>query len=380
MVDLHRNRRDEDAFHFDEEEEHHPRNHEEEEEEERFESISIGYEDAVADEGVVHGVEATNVVELSPPSVSCFYRLRQELKCSYAFFSLDELNGTVLDINNTFAPDPIVWTVLARIVLLGLAIGAMVYSIVKYPDENRWIWMGFLTHWTVVVTIAYFLVMLLFCNCNLFRSTYLEQPARGQPVSVLVRLAWFFYSLALPMNVLVVLLYWTLDYTPGQAVTFNTISLHAGTCFLVLIDGNIVSKIPIRFKHIVLVESAGLLLVVWTLINDLVGIGDGRWDGEDANQNNKDDALYSVLDWSDSPGKAAIISVVVLLVVVPLVFFLCWSLSLWSRWLKFDGSRRCICQEARKQNAEEEKVEEGLSEDVITSIGAGKWIKIVTIH
>ena len=282
--------------------------------------------------------------DIDPPSIGCFYRFQQELKCSYGFFSLDELNGTVLDVKNTFAPGPKLWCVLVlgRILLAAAAIFAMVYSIVNYPAENRWIWMGFLTHWTVVVTIAYLAIIL----AVTLSPKALRQPANGRPPSVLVRLAWAFYSLALPMNVLVVLLYWTLDYQPGQTIHFSTISLHAGTCFLVLIDGNLLSKIPIRMKHILLVESTAVLLVIWTLINDLVGIGDGVWENEDADQNNADDKLYSVLNWSDDPAKAAIISVLVIFVVIPIIFVLCWMLSIWSRWLtKCDGSRRYIYQE-----------------------------------
>ena len=282
--------------------------------------------------------------DIDPPSIGCCYRFRQELRCSYGFFSLDELNGTVLDVKNTFAPGPKLWPVLVlgRILLAAAAIFAMVYSIVNYPSENRWIWMGFLTHWTVVVTIAYLAIIL----AVTLSPKALAQPANGKPPTVLVRLAWAFYSLALPMNVLVVLLYWTLDYQPGQAINFSTISLHAGTCFLVLLDGNLFSRIPIRMKHILLVESTAVLLVIWTLINDLVGIGDGIWEGEDADQNNADDKLYSVLNWSDDPAKAAIISVLVIFVVIPIIFVLCWMLSIWSRWLtKCDGSRRYIYQE-----------------------------------
>ena len=160
------------------------------------------------------------------------------------------------------------------------------------------------------------------------------------------------------MNILVVLLYWTLDYEPGQTINFSTISLHAGTCLLVLIDGNVLATIPIRLKHIVLVESMAILLVIWTLINDLTGIGDGVWPGEDQNQNNADDALYSVLDWSDNPTKAAIISVIVIFVVIPVVFLLCWMLSVWSCCLKCDGSRRQIYREDEGGKADSYQDEE----------------------
>ena len=198
-----------------------------------------------------------------------------------------------------------------------------------------------LTHWTVVLTIVYFGIALAVS----LSPWSVEQPRHGEPPSVLVRFAWAFYSCVLPMNILVVLLYWTLDYEPGQTITVNTISLHAGTCLLVLIDGNLIAKIPIRLKHIVFVESMAVLLVIWTLINDLTGIGDGVWPGEDSDQNNADDALYSVLDWSDDPGRAAIISVIVIFAVIPIVFVVCWMLTVWSCCLKCDGSRRQLYQE-----------------------------------
>jgi len=304
-----------------------------------------GDEHGYGDERVVYDEKlSSSNFDIDPPSIGCFYRFRKELSCSYGFFSLDELNGTVLDVKNTFAPGPKLWCVLVlgRLLLVAAAIFAMVYSIVNYPAENRPYWMGFLTHWTVVVTIAYLAIIL----AVTLSPKALAQPANGKPPTVLVRLAWAFYSLALPMNVLVVLLYWTLDYTPGQTINFSTISLHGATCFLVLIDGNLLSRIPIRMKHIALVEAVAVLLVIWTVLNDLVGIGDGKWDGEDADQNNADDKLYSVLNWSDDPGKAAVISVIVIFVVNPIIFVLCWMLSIWSRWLtKCDGSRRYIYQE-----------------------------------
>ena len=287
------------------------------------------------------GEELSNY-DIDPPSIGCFYRFRQELKCAYGFFSLDEHDGTVLCVKNTFAPDPIAWTILARIILSCLTIAAMTYSIINYPSENRWIWMGFLTHWTVVLTIAYFAIALAVS----LSPWAVEQPRHGEPPNILVRFAWAFYSLVLPMNIVVVLLYWALDYEPGETtITFVVLALHAGTCLLVLIDGNLISTIPIRLKHIVFVESMAVLLVIWTVINDLTGIGDGKWPGEDADQNNADDALYSVLNWSDNPTRAAIISVIVIFVVIPVVFLLCWMLSLWSCCLKCDGSRRQTYQE-----------------------------------
>jgi len=292
--------------------------------------------------------------DIDPPSIGCFYRFRQELACAYGLFALDELDGTVLDVKRTFAPDPIAWTVAARVVLSALALAAMVYSLISYPTENRWIWMGFLTHWTVVLTIVY-LALALAVSLS---PRALAQPANGRPPSTLVRFAWAFYSLTLPQNILVVLLYWTLDYTPGQVISFNTISLHAGTCLLILIDGNLLSTIPIRFKHILFVEGVAVLLVIWTLINDLVGIGDGEWEGEDADQNNQDDNLYSVLDWSDNPTKAAIISVIVIFAVIPIIFTLCWLMSVWSRCLKCDGSRRKIYQEMEETEGKAGRTEE----------------------
>lgn len=100
-------------------------------------------EGSEGDDDVNAGDElSTSNYDIDPPSVGCFYRFRQELKCAYGFFSLDELNGTVLDVKNTFAPDPNLWTILARVILSGLTIAAMAYSVITYPSENRWIWIG----------------------------------------------------------------------------------------------------------------------------------------------------------------------------------------------------------------------------------------------
>lgn len=291
-------------------------------------------------EDVEIGVSNEESFEIDPPSVSCCYRLRSELKWSYPFFSLDECNGTDLHVEKTFAPTPVILTAFLRLFFLALTIVPIATSIWNYPEENRWIWMGFLTHWTAVVTTAYFLAMLL---CTVIRST-LKQPRKGEPASKFVRLTWALYSLAAPMNILVVLLYWTLDYEPGQTITFHTIMLHAGTAAAVLLDGNFVSRIPIRMKHMSLVFTVGLLFVVWTIANDYAGLGDGVWPGEDADQANADDHLYSVLSWTTNPKKATIISVVVLFVVIPLMFLLCWSFSMIG-CCNCSGSRRHLYQE-----------------------------------
>lgn len=235
--------------------------------------------------------------------------------------------------------------------LCAVCLGGTIYSIAVAwkPLDGRTSWIFFLTHWTLLATDLYFVLVVILHQSAMCggRATedaggrLLYQPGPGQPASSLVRCTWAVYALAMPANVIVVLLYWTLDYDPvDSTIDFHNIFRHALTCVFLLVDANFLSLIPLRMKQCIFPLSYGVVYVLWTVINSLLDIGDGVWPWEDEDQTNQDDALYSVLDWKHNPASATVYAVVIVGVVFPLVFLFSWTFSAIARGCRCDGSRR----------------------------------------
>lgn len=100
---------------------------------------------------------------------------------------------------------------------------------------------------------------------------------------------------------------------------------HGGGIILLLIDGFLISRIPLRIKQFLLFECYALFYFAWSSIQAFSGIGNpDRNEGVD-----DDDAIYSSIKWKNDTESVLILSAVALLVINPLVFFICW----WVSWI-----------------------------------------------
>lgn len=274
-------------------------------------------------------------------------QLRAELKSSYPLFSLDEFGGRRLSVRDTFAPSLCgsLWISLAlRLALGAFCLGGMIYSIAVAfdPLSSKICWLYFLTHWTLVVTVLYFVLVVILhltetCTTGF---TFLYQPPNPQP-SFLVKFAWAVYAIAMPANLGVVLMYWTLDFDPKTSVVdFHNVFRHGITCLLLGVDANVLALVPLRAKQVVFPLAFAVAYLLWTVVNSILGLGNGVWPLEDADQANEDDALYSVLDWKHNPASAAVYALVIVFAVFPLLFLLSWTFSAVSAGCRCNGSRR----------------------------------------
>lgn len=120
---------------------------------------------------------------------------------------------------------------------------------------------------------------------------------------------------AAPMEVTVTILYWVLEFEG----TFSYVSImsHGGVMILVVIDGFVLSRVPLRMKQFVFFESFALVYCVWTLIHAYSGMGNPY----------ADDAIYDSIAWKNNMKPTVILIVVLLLVANPIIFFFCRLLS-----------------------------------------------------
>ena len=91
---------------------------------------------------------------------------------------------------------------------------------------------------------------------------------------------------------------------------------------LIMIDGFLLSRLPLRMKQFIFSEIFAFLYQLWSVIHAFSGIGN-PWRAED----DDDDALYDSLAWKNNTVFAVVMSVAVLLVFNPIIFLLCRAVS-----------------------------------------------------
>jgi len=256
-------------------------------------------------------------------------RFRSELRAD--FFSLEESSGRYIDVADSFAPASPRFhhVLLLRAGILVLSIISLALSL--YYEENYFMWLGYLTNLGLVISIAYQITA---CIVT-FRRKYLTQPNADfhDELSIPMKIMWFLYVWSVPNELIITLLFWALDYPvkEDKSLRFDTFTNHGIIALLLLIDGNLIARIPLRIKNIVVMEIYSILYLIWTVIHAISGIGNGT---------NEGDLLYEVIDWKNKPIATLITSVLIVVVVVPIMFMLAWLLSLIGKGFTFAGGRR----------------------------------------
>lgn len=120
------------------------------------------------------------------------------------------------------------------------------------------------------------------------------------------------------------MLFWFTEYDPAKGLTYFTVVSHAGTFAVALFEGFVVNAIPIRLLRGLVVMFFGVMFVVWTVIQNYYVANPLKSDDEGT------EALYNILDWGNSPTKAAIVSALVVFVAMPLFQTIFWGLSLYA--------------------------------------------------
>jgi len=256
-------------------------------------------------------------------------RFRSELRAD--FFSLEESSGRYIDVADSFAPASPRFhhVLLLRAGILVLSIISLALSL--YYEENYFMWLGYLTNLGLVISIAYQITA---CIVT-YRRKYLTQPNANfhDELSIPVKIMWFLYLWSVPNELIITLLYWTLDYPvkEDKSLQFHTVTNHGIIALLLPIDGNLIARIPLRIKHVAVMQIYSVLYLIWTIIHAFSGIGNGIYEG---------DTLYEVIDWKNKPIATLVTSILIVVVVAPVMFMLAWLLTLIGKGFKFAGGRR----------------------------------------
>jgi hypothetical protein len=154
---------------------------------------------------------------------------------------------------------------------------------------------------------------------------YPEQPVRDIPTTIFVKLAWAFFPLAATLEAVIVMLYWKVDFQAGTEVNYMGYMKHGGVFVIVLLEGLIVDRVPVRLCHLVYPMIVAICYLLWTLVHGLLArIGNPHKNDTTADDN----AIYEAINWEERPESSLIICLVSLGMLVPLLFLGVYLLSL----------------------------------------------------
>lgn len=262
-------------------------------------------------------------------------RFRAEF--SLPIFGLEDVNGKTLDLNKSFCTERSGLALLTKFVLWGLVVGTLIGGWIDSPHPHYY--MAHLSKWTLLFFVVYQSLSLLLstgcCSAKLFIKT-----------------AWIMFSIASVHGILVVLMFWALEYDKeNYTITYFIIMYHAGGCAIVLLDGLLVNRVPVRMHHMWFNIMMALLFVVWSIIASTVPVDNPYIEDHDG--------LYDFLDWKGDPGYAAVCSLIPVFVGCPIFQTLLWALSI--------CNRRYVATEEEKEDGNN-----GCDEKIGDSIGDGE--------
>ena len=218
-----------------------------------------------------------------------------------------------LDIVQTFSPRPRLVYINLKMFLAAWIIAILTMSIDQATYPNYWL--AYLTHWGFTIAAMY-AVMSPICAIYLALHPPSTSPdtltccgtGSGGVAGCLVKTTWALLAIVVPAEVMISILFWGLEYESGDSVSYVTVMVHGGTMVLLLIDGFVLSRIPLRLKQFVFFESFSFLYLLWNVIR--------AYPSEIVSQD--DDAIFS---------SSIVLFVVVLLVANPIIYGFCWLLS-----------------------------------------------------
>lgn len=267
---------------------------------------------------------------------SCLDRFSSEFNPCQDWYSVGDIDGD-FDVEASFAPCNLRAVALKFVSLLYVTFVCF-YSL--WESDNRGLWFGYLTNITLIFSVIYIWL-------STFNSVIgVEQPRPRDNVSFMVGAQWYMFHVAMHANLIVVLLYWAIEFEPKETdLDFLNLSTHAGTCLVLLLEGFGVNFIPIRwFYYWGAGMLVGLAYMGWTIIQSKSDI-----DGDPSDP--ESDLLYDAIDWEDNLGGTITFYVLCLVVVGPFFQGILFSISIY-------GQPFCCGKNKRRYIADKDTDEE----------------------
>lgn len=183
-----------------------------------------------------------------------------------------------------------------------------------------------LTHWSLTLEMAAS-ILLVAATVRARRELNRESPRKLPKEPLVCRLAVTLLSLQLPLSLMVVLMYWSLDnpiwaLPPGYTASYDNLYIHGfQSCWLLI--AFFISRVPYMFSNGGWLIVFALIYIGWTYIHFLLHIGTGLPCPE---YEISDCPIYNVFDWHHKT-HTLLLGAGLAFVGCPLMILLCWLLG-----------------------------------------------------
>ncbi|XP_033628309.1 protein rolling stone-like [Asterias rubens] len=221
--------------------------------------------------------------------------------------------------------------VIYRVVLALYFLGYYLGDSIQQGETFSWRSFLYLTTLAFIVFIIYLVMAAVVAFLDGFISRKRSIPG----MRIRHKLQWFLFNTTFSVNVIVVVTYWAVLYSPSENFpVFNNINVHLLTAVISLLD-LLLTATPVRYLHVIYPILFGLSYLAITLINWAAG----------------GDVIYFILDYSNYPGLAAgtIIGVITGVFIIHGVVWGLYKLRMWI-WGRF-GNIEIVDDEIKIEEA-----------------------------
>ncbi|GFH48081.1 hypothetical protein CTEN210_04557 [Chaetoceros tenuissimus] len=276
--------------------------------------------------------------EMSTQTMAVETRVYMEQDYNYHFFNIrEDYDSTILNLQPSFAPStwcrifpiPVVWRILWCQATFQI-LKQDYHDALHHRHMENVMYFGHLTNITLILTLTYQVmatllsILAIFHKDNSMFSPKYKNSRKSDGCiiatpGIVIQFLWLLYTIVLPGEFLVSIGYWSFEYDPYIPMTFINFYKHAIIGVLLLFDGNIIARIPLRMRHIMSPILYGISYLLWSLVYSYY-----KWG------NSHKGVIYRFIDWRKHPKEAIIISLFLLLIVTPVIFVGLWWLSICS--------------------------------------------------
>jgi len=256
---------------------------------------------------------------------SCQSRCMSEF-CLHPYTIL-EVNGRIIDVQKSFAPQPWFLSAIPKVLAFVVTIDCLIRDVLFYNGEELYFYMAYAENWCLALSLLYLAM-------STFSSLWFlpKQPVPGEEgVQFHIGLTWSLYPIAVITSGVNILFYWIFiaDSNDGAVSEFDYFAIlkNGGILLLLIIEGQIVNRIPIRWSHLIWAELVLCIYMGWTFVHGMfIDIGNP----EISETSDGNEPIYGILNWTnqDLCFQTALGWLVVLTGVAPAVFFALYVLSL----------------------------------------------------
>lgn len=258
-------------------------------------------------------------------------------------FTIRDRNGKYLDIPRSLAPEPKIWMMLFKLVILAWV--AYLFSEEWSTTHPTRFFFATFDHWALTCTLLY-----LWCSfcCNAFSRFHKHAPADNDTATTtptttsinprrhlptkLHKITWFLFDVAAPSQILASLGFWLFQFEHGKNLEDDLV-VHGTVLLLVLVEGLVINRVPVRVNHQWFFFGLVYTFLLWSLIHSYTSMGNpmAKYGTDD---------LYPFLRWLRHPFWTTLWVLIIFFIITPLVYLFVWALSLFDFLFCFEGNNR----------------------------------------